>query len=139
MCFSIDGVGKVNDYIRWGSDWDTIERNIRTFNELPNLNVSIGPTVQLLNAYYYDELVDWAKTNNYPIYNNLLLFPKYYHLANSDDRIKMKVPEFTEWHNIPIDLNERELFIKYTKILDSSRGCNIRDYLPEIADIYGFD
>jgi MoaA/NifB/PqqE/SkfB family radical SAM enzyme len=139
MCFSVDGIGKVNDYIRWGSNWDTIEDNIRKFNELPNIDVSIGPTVQVLNAYYYNDLLEWATSNNYPVYDNLLMFPKHYHLANSDDRIKMKVPQFKEWHNTPIDLHERKLFIKYTNILDNSRGCSIRDYLPELADIYGFD
>ena len=139
LCFSIDGVGKVNDYIRWGSKWEEVQHNLYKFSELKNAVISIGPTVQILNAYYYDELLDWAKTNNYTVYDNLLMFPEHYNLVNADEKIKSKVPQFKYWHDKPADKNSRELFIKYTNILDNNRGCKIRDYLPEVAQIYGFD
>lgn len=33
LSFSYDGVGRVNDYIRWGSDFDTIVNNARTLKQ----------------------------------------------------------------------------------------------------------
>ena len=139
MCYSIDGLGKVNDYIRWGSSWSDVERNIHNMAALPNVHVSIGPTVQVLNGLYYNELVDWANKYGYSVFENLLLFPKHYHLENADEQIKNSVPQFVHWHKNPQDLIQRQKFIDYTKLLDSVRGCNINDYLPEVASIYGFN
>lgn len=139
ICYSIDGLGEVNDYIRWGSHWKDVEHNVHHMAKLKNVNISIGPTVQILNALYYTDLVDWATKYGYSVYENLLLFPKHYHLENSDDIIKQSVPQFEHWYKNSQDLNERQKFIDNTKLLDSVRGCNIRDYLPEVADIYGFD
>lgn len=136
MCFSIDGVGKVNDYIRWGSNWKDIENNIYRLAELPNMDVSIGPTIQILNALYYDELTEWASTNNFKVYDNMLMYPLYLNLKNADTRVKDLTPKFAYWHDVPSSLKERENFIKYTKILDNNRSCNIRDYIPMVADIY---
>lgn len=139
MCLSIDGVGKVNDYIRWNSDWATIEYNTYKLAELPNVMVSIGPTVQTLNALYYEDLLSWAKTNQFNVYDNMLMYPLYLNLKNAHDKIKELTPRFNDWHNTDADINERDRLIKYTTILDKQRNCNIRDYLPEVADIYGFD
>lgn len=139
MCFSIDGVGKVNDYIRWGSSWDDIERNIDTILSMPNVDVSIGPTIQILNAYYYDDLIIWAQERNLKIYENILVTPFHYNIKNADNRIKERIPHLKDYSGSTIDLLEKEKFIKYTKILDNSRGCSLQQYLPEVAEIYDFN
>jgi sulfatase maturation enzyme AslB (radical SAM superfamily) len=139
MCFSVDGIGKVNDYIRWGSDWNTIETNIYRLAELPNIDASIGPTVQIMNALYYDELTEWASNNQFKVYDNVLMYPLYLNLKNADDIIKLQTPKFAYWHCGDSNPIEREKFIKYTQTLDSNRGCHIKDYLPQIADIYGIN
>lgn len=139
MCYSIDGIGKVNDYIRWGSQWGEIERNLDIMQTLPNVMISVGPTIQVLNAYYYDELVQWANSRGFPIYENVLMTPAHYDLKNADIKIKNRIPHLKHYTDCEPNLIERDNFIKYTKILDSSRGCNIKDYLPEVAEIYGFD
>jgi len=41
------------------------------------------------------------------------------------------------WHGGSQEM--QETFKKYIRILDSSRGCNIKDYLPEIAQSYGIN
>lgn len=139
MCLSIDGIGKVNDYIRWGSNWVDIEANINKLAELPNIDMSVGPTIQLMNALYYEELVEWAKNKQFKVYDNMLMYPLYLNLKNADDIIKQRTPNFNHWHNGNSDYRERENFIRYTKILDNNRGCNIKDFLPEVANIYGLD
>lgn len=139
MCFSVDGIGKVNDYIRWGSEWSAVENNIYKLAELSNIDISIGPTVQIMNALYYNELTEWAQTNHFKMYDNVLMYPLYLNLKNADDIIKQQTPKFAYWHNSNSDGSEREKFIKYTRILDASRRCHIKDYLPEVADIYGID
>lgn len=139
MCLSIDGVGKVNDYIRWGSDWTTIENNILRLRELPNIDLSIGPTIQIMNALYYDELAEWAQNNKFKVYDNMLMYPLYLNLKNADDKIKELTPKFKNWHYEEASPSEKLNFIKYTKTLDTARGCNIKDYLPTVANIYGIN
>jgi len=52
---SIDGIGDVNDYIRYPSKWDTIERSLDFYTELVkqhnNGKLIIGPTFQSLNIH----------------------------------------------------------------------------------------
>jgi sulfatase maturation enzyme AslB (radical SAM superfamily) len=139
MCVSIDGLGKVNDYIRWGSTWNEIEYNVYKLAELSNVSVSIGPTIQIMNALYYDKLSDWAGSNQFTVYDNMLMNPAHLNLTNADEIIKQQTPRFSNWHNVDIDIAQRDKFIKYVNILDSSRSCSIKDYLPEIASIYGIN
>ena len=121
MSFSIDGVGPVNDYIRWGSDWNTICDNLKTCQDA-GFDVNISPTVQIMNELYMAQLTAWADSQNIKVFNNYLMNPVFLNTANSI------------WHND----NEvmREAFIKHVTILDQSRGCSIADYLPEVANAY---
>ena len=139
MCYSLDGVGKVNEYIRWGSKWSEIENNMNVMSELSNVKMTVGPTIQVLNAYYYSEFKEWANNKGYDIYENVLIHPEHYALSNADDEIKKKVPEFYQYTDLPCDIEQRHRFIEVTNILDNNRGCKIKDYLPEVAEIYGFN
>ena len=38
---SIDATGKLDRYIRYPSNWETIERNFKTIRQLPNANIEI--------------------------------------------------------------------------------------------------
>ena len=55
---SIDGIGKVNDYIRTGSSWDTVDLAYQTYLNMP-VRVNILTTVQLYNAYDILNVVDY--------------------------------------------------------------------------------
>ena len=56
---SIDGIGDRNRYIRYPSDWNTILRNLKFYNEIIEKTkkgkISYGPAIQLLNI---DQIVD---------------------------------------------------------------------------------
>ena len=66
--FSIDGVGKRNEYIRSGSSWprtiDTILRwgKWKTRFGLDNIQYSISYTYTTFNCLYNVEIVDWVKS-----------------------------------------------------------------------------
>lgn len=124
MCFSIDGIGKVNDYIRWGSNWEDVYRNFKICKE-SKFDVSIGPTVQVLNELYMPELRQWAIEHDVKVFENILENPDYYSIKNSP------------WKSNNTQVHSD--FIKYTKILDNKRNCSIIDYLPEVANAYGIN
>ena len=41
---SIDATGKLDRYIRYPSNWETIERNFKTIRELSNANIAVSYT-----------------------------------------------------------------------------------------------
>lgn len=136
MTYSIDGIGKVNDYIRWGSRWEDIERNVMTMAELPNVDVSISPTVQILNLINYDELIVWCQRHGFTRYDNILSFPVHYSIKHAHRRLQAMQPLFSEWYLSEPDPMPMTVFRNFTRILDNSRNTNISHYLPAIADIY---
>lgn len=64
--FSIDAVGKRNDYIRYPSKWLDVEKNIRRLDQTKdNVVVNVACAVQLLNVLYLDELAKWKTNSNF--------------------------------------------------------------------------
>lgn len=61
--FSIDAIGPMNDYIRYGSKWENIIDNLRKYmndcEEYDNVSISVRTTYTPWNIYYYDELYDY--------------------------------------------------------------------------------
>lgn len=137
MSFSIDGIGKRNDYIRFGSKWIDIENNVSTYAEF--CKVDINPCISILNGAYYDEIIDWSNQQGFKIYENMLLNPSWLHVKNAPDSLKEKFNRIGSWKDEPADLNEQKKFIEYIKRLDNFRKVNIKDYLPEVAEAYGIN
>jgi sulfatase maturation enzyme AslB (radical SAM superfamily) len=137
IAFSIDGVGRVNDYIRFGSRWADIEENIKHYSDVAD--ISISPTVQILNVLYYDDLLSWAADNNCKVYESPLLNPSWLSIKNAPDSIKEKIKYFKEWSNDPADIQCFDLFRKHITALDKNRNISISDYLPEVAAAYGIN
>jgi len=64
--FSIDAVGDRNYYIRYPSDWNTIESNLHKLDNTPdNIQVSIATAIQILNIKHLPELAKWKITQNF--------------------------------------------------------------------------
>jgi MoaA/NifB/PqqE/SkfB family radical SAM enzyme len=60
--FSIDGVGKRFEYLRWPACWDQVVENVLwLFNNAPdNVEFGLNITISQLNRLYQDEIVNWA-------------------------------------------------------------------------------
>ena len=137
LCVSVDGVGKVNDYIRWGSDFTKIEENIKRWQDVADVNV--GPTIQIMNILYADEYIEWADKNNLQIWDNLLINPPCLNIKNAPDSIKNKItiPDYLYAVKDKADIKQFSEFKKWITIFDKNRNVSIKDYLPEVAECYG--
>jgi len=138
MCFSVDGIGKVNDYIRYGSNFDEIEQNLKIAID-KGFEVSLGPTVQIFNCLYMQELYDFAKNYNIKVYENFLITPDHYALQHAVIDLKKDLIMFKEYTNELANKQEKENLIRITKVFDNSRNIKIKDYLPELCRYYDFD
>ena len=68
---SLEGVGDKNYYIRYPSKWQNILDNfIKLKAELPDANIQLHHTIQHTSVYALPELVEFARSNNFPIHFN---------------------------------------------------------------------
>jgi len=76
ICVSLDGTEKVNNYIRYPSNWQQIQKNIKrvhdSMEELHVIQLSFNITVQVYNIYDLPSLVEFLRLE-YPKSNFLLL------------------------------------------------------------------
>ena len=85
---SIDGVGATNDYIRYPSDWKTIEKNIfklltlcrKQYDHLHSTSLTLTPVIQIYNVFNIHDLVKWYVTSWLNIYHK----SKKYFILNMD-------------------------------------------------------
>lgn len=85
---SIDGVGATNDYIRYPSDWETIEKNIfklltlrrKQYEHWRSTSLTLTPVIQIYNVFNIHDLVQWYVTNWLSIYH----MSKKYFILNLD-------------------------------------------------------
>lgn len=57
---SVEGVGVVNDYVRYGSDFSVVESNILKVADLPNTNVEVHTCFQIPTLLRLPELHRWV-------------------------------------------------------------------------------
>lgn len=90
LLISIDGIGAIQEYVRYPSSWKQIESNLLKIisMDLPNLVIEFTPVVQKINLEYLVDLFDYAENINKTYNKNLinvtpiiLTFPKYYDIT----------------------------------------------------------
>lgn len=85
---SIDSYGDLNSYIRFGSDWSTLEKNCKWMSSIPNVNFFIHSTVSNLSILHLDKLMDWCDANQYYLQYDLLNYPYNLHVTNLPRELK---------------------------------------------------
>jgi len=162
LSISLDGIFKINDYIRYPSKFEIIEQNISNLQKmkLPNLIMVIEITVSIFNIYYLPEILKYHQTkwsNRTTISFHLLFSPLPYSITvlpiSIKKTISKKLKTFIETcdnsTNIKSDLlgienhmmqthrqgNIFQTFLEITAHLDTIRKQNIFDYLPEFASL----
>jgi len=93
---SIDGIGKVAEYSRKGTKWETIEQNLVRCIE-NDFNIHISATTNIFTVWEIPDLVDRMLELGLPYYriqlNNVLTNPWYYHINILPDDIKNQIKE----------------------------------------------
>jgi sulfatase maturation enzyme AslB (radical SAM superfamily) len=146
--FSIDGINKVYQYLRYPLSWDKCQHNIQ-YCKNNGIEISISVVLSNLNLLYFDELVNWINENQIPyhvnfavnhqieqehaLYGNTVLSSRVKSLLldnNPSDFIK----NILRQHNTSDDAIY-ELFLQDLAEKDKWKGIKIDDYLPEFASI----
>lgn len=108
LFLSFDGIERVNRYVRYPSLHDSVEKNLRKFNDnaSPNVHFKILYTVQALNIFYIPEFIEYILSLDIPriaseydkdknwddiIHTGILHYPQYLSPKIFPDRIKRTI------------------------------------------------
>lgn len=162
VCWSIDAMGDLANYVRYPSDWKVIERNMRMFDEIdiPHLRGSTNATVGIFNVMHLPEFSTWFHKQKFKKFRpNLnwhrLVFPIVYNVQilpaetkkmitdYYDDFIaKSDVPDI-KYHiyNIITFMNQEDQSIRMPEFRvmvdrqDKLRNQNVRDSVPWLGEL----
>jgi MoaA/NifB/PqqE/SkfB family radical SAM enzyme len=154
--FSIDGINKTLEYIRWPANWKKVNDNIQTFSKH---KAECNITIQAYNIHNLKDFLYWVKSLNTVGLNTVeLTQPRWfsYTVLPLDYRNKYLEQLYTDpimnWSvasesnlkaRVETMLNNSEvhntdLFVQHTKTFDKVRKQYIGDYIPELETIvYG--
>lgn len=126
--YSIDDIGARNEYVRYPSDWNRMEKVFRILDEetSDNVEVTVACAVQALNIYYLPDLIRWKleqnfkKINKWPLGAGGVNFHFVYHPPHLNVKVlpawfKQKVREkyekfYTWWEqNWELSLAEHQI------------------------------
>lgn len=158
---SLDAMGLRAEYIRKGTDWNTVERNRMQMLEIcPNVDFYISPTLSVMNAWHLTDFhKNWTERGlirPQDININILQDPAYYRVdiapMKYKQRLRVRWEEHLEWLR-PQDSLRRatvgfesaiafmmatdnttliESFWRKTYQLDDIRNEKLLDVLPEL-------
>jgi len=161
VCFSIsfDGYKKVNDYVRWGTEFDTVVANGRTAIDRGH-KVGLQTVFSIYNAtnmheifeFYDDKFPKSSSLVQYGTFENDIMSP-YNHprpdlVLKSMERctktnvyygngrscrsmVDLMIDQYS--NNYQPDTNKLNKFYEFNDKLDKSRGSLLADYIPELA------
>ena len=154
---SLEGVGSLNHYIRWPSDWNTITENmhyLRKHNHIitTNTTVSIYNVTNLYNLLklFDDEFPgmlvhclpctsddDMLSGFNFPNSKLALerLLPIQQLKCYKNNRLLKSFIDGIITHyqtTLSVDLTQLKLFFEFNDKLDLSRNVKLADYIPEL-------
>jgi organic radical activating enzyme len=157
---SIDGVGPINDYIRYPIKWEKVKLNLSKLLEISNVNTCLSLTPSAFNCIHLDQILKfWKEITNseYPsISFNNIDFPKY---ARMDvlpltyrkvgiEKLELLKSQITSQHlsvlidkliielSVPqtSDIQQLEILRKFIKKSDIFRNRNIKFFIPELYE-----
>ena len=132
--YSIDGIGKVFDYLRWPRSWHQIEANMMKMRGMGFI-ISSNVTVSNLNILYLKDIDDWMIANDIPYNYTIVTAPRYF----SPSVLPLYIKEHISYGKDLISVgNGQELFAQFCQRIikqDAAKGIDIRDYIPRLADI----
>jgi hypothetical protein len=158
VAISADGLGSVNEYIRFPSDWRIIEENIVRFKQQPNTTVDVNMTVQAYNILDVVELAEFCDRVGVGFRGHFLQYPNYLSPFVLPHQIRETALERMRAYsrkvgatataaalealasalengpkNVDLDLQSR--FMLFTNDLDTVRGQSCREALPELFEM----
>lgn len=129
---SIDDLGARNEYIRTGTKWDTVIKNLDKLQSLPWIRVSVCQTISWMNVYYLPEFHRFMQERNLHVHMNFVYDPKFLTVSilpkSLTDVVLKKCEDMDSWkvHALTSQFKDADSVdftngIQYNSWLDVSR------------------
>jgi len=109
IMFSIDGYEKVDDYLRYPSNWEEKIDNLKFLRGIAD-ELVFASTVYSLNVFSLTDLIKFAQQQDIKIHLNTLEEPNFLHVRNIPDAYKFQIiqqlAQYKETHSIIKSLNQ---------------------------------
>lgn len=162
---SVDAIGKVNDYMRYPSKWEIIEKNFKEIVSKPNFSYDFSTTVSVFNIFRIVDTIKWGLDNirndrvitkahplHGPPFYNVKMFPlkskkiiedhlrkQIEGLSGYTDKVLKEIENCVNFYinfmNQDNFENEIGLFWSITDRMDECRNQKIEDYIPELIQL----
>lgn len=107
---SLDGVGSVNDYLRYPSKWEEIAANLEMLKDYPNITaVLVTSVLSNLSVIKFYDLINWCVDNNI---EDLVV-------------LTLRRPVYMQPHVLPAELKQ-QLLLTYTRLREKHKDANAR-------------
>jgi MoaA/NifB/PqqE/SkfB family radical SAM enzyme len=115
-CVSIDGVGKLFEYLRYPLTWPVLLDNIHTYRRIFS-EVVVSFTVSNINYHARTDIIDWFKSTDLLYIENYVVNPQWFNHAVG--------PGHELWPKFVSEITRQ----------DQLKGIDIKDYVPEVYDL----
>lgn len=146
--FSIDGVDKVFQYLRYPMSWEKCLTNLQYCKD-NNIGVSASAVLSNVNILYFDSLIEWFNKNQILHHVNYAVNHQHgqKHALFSSNTLSSRVKSLIIDRNpsdfvknilsrhSQADEDRYQLFLQDIVEKDRWKGISINDYLPEFAEI----
>lgn len=82
IAISLEAIGQANDVIRYGSNWETIKKNINLLIQQPNISVQINHVLQNTSVLFLPQVLEFAEQNGLHLCLLRLTSPSYLSLSS---------------------------------------------------------
>lgn len=163
VCASIDGIGRVYDWIRGGSFEKTVE-NMQRYYEVTGQKINIIPFISILNYFEIERIIEYFSDKEYVkgiVFWNISQWPSYIRVQNlpkvicdaRQQALRAALPGLREkvWKfgkfladepllqdiqpNIPFSKAELRSSIEWIERMNKIRGFRLQDEVSELQDI----
>lgn len=156
-CLSVDGVGAVQDYIRYGpSANDRIEASVHSLLELPQTRWSMLMSVMTYNVFTLPQVAEWwnRMSRHAPDrfdavnFKHFVIDPVYLSVSALPDSLRQQLiaryePMGSLYKNVIRTLKQPfhgddvlQTFVEFTRIMDRYRTTSVTDAVPELAPLF---
>jgi len=156
LSLSIDGHGKLYEYLRHGGSWRRLVDNLRWFREVPDLGLVAVPTLQNGNALDMVPLLRFLDEHELPLAYNVVTWPARLQPTNLPPSVRRIAArrlrayldaecrpanlavvrawcEILEGAGDDFDAGLFGEFMTFTNDLDAGRGESLREAAPELV------
>ncbi len=158
--FSIDAIGKKNDYIRYGSKWDDIISNLKNYMadcaKYDNVSMTVRATITPWSIYHCDEMHDffhklgieaigvwcddkpWNDVRYLPRKVKDAIIEKLSKYSSIDPSWLKQFEKVKKWMPTEPDDYEqsKNAFMDFNKKIDSIRKEKFQDVFPEYSKLF---